>query len=225
METTLHRQLKILYCGDPHGREVVVGGYRIDAIVDDELIEVQQAGLAAIRDKVRDLLKSHRVRVVKPLPARKVLVRRKRRNGKVESTRISPKHATLLDIFDELVHFCRLFPHPGLTLEILLTEQEEHRIGTRKRRWRDKGYRVEDRHLLEITDRCTLQTTADLRALLPDDLPQPFTTSDIAARAGIPRWLAQKAAYCLRETGTASLTGKIGNSLLYCWDQKTKRAA
>ena len=78
METTLHQQLKAVYCDDPAHREVVVDGYRIDAVVDDELIEVQQAGLAAIRDKVRDLLGSHHVRVVKPLCARKVLIRRKR---------------------------------------------------------------------------------------------------------------------------------------------------
>lgn len=225
METTLHQQLKAVYCDDPDRREVVVDGYRIDAVVDGELIEVQQAGLAAIRDKVRDLLGSHRVRVVKPLCARKVLIRRKRRGGKIDSTRVSPKHATRLDLFDELVHFCTVFPHPRLTLEVLLTEQEEHRVGMRKRRWRDKGYRVEDRHLVAIVDRLTLRTKADLRAMLPADLPQPFSTADIAARAGIPRWLAQKAAYCLRQTGTATLEGKNGNTLLYRWAGRRRRAA
>lgn len=225
METTLHRQLKAVYCDDPDGREVVVDGYRIDAIVGDELIEIQQAGLAALRDKVHDLLKSHRVRVVKPLAARKVLVKRKRRGGKVQSTRVSPKHATRFDLFDELVHFVTVFPHPRLTFEVLLTEQEEHRVGARKRRWRDKGYRVEDRHLVAITDRFTLRTPADLRTLLPPDLPQPFSTADIAEHAGIPRWLAQKAAYCLRQTGTAKLDGKTGNTLLYRWARKSRRAA
>ena len=225
METTLHQQLKAVYCEDREGREVVVDGYRIDAIVGDELIEVQQAGLSAIRDKVRDLLGSHRVRVVKPLAARKVLVRRKRRGGKVQSTRVSPKHATRYDLFDELVHFVAVFPHPRLTLEVLLTEQEEHRVNVRKRRWRDKGYRVEDRYLVAITDRLTLRTSADLKDLLPADLPLPFSTADIARQAGIPRWLAQKAAYCLRKTGTARLDGKSGNTLLYRWESTSQRAA
>ena len=225
METTLHQQLKAVYCEDPDGREVVVDGYRIDAIVGDELVEVQQAGLGAIRDKVRDLLKRHRVRVVKPLAARKVLVRRKRRGGKVQSTRVSPKHATRYDLFDELVHFVTVFPHPRLTFELLLTEQEEHRVNARKRRWRDKGYRVEDRRLVAISDRLTLRTRSDLRNLLPADLPQPFSTADIAAKAGIPRWLAQKAAYCLRKTETARLDGKSGNALLYRWTTRVRRAA
>jgi len=225
METTLHQQLKAVYCDDPEMREVVVDGYRIDAVIGDELVEVQQAGLGQIRDKVRDLLSTHQVRVVKPLAARKVLLRRKRRGGKVESTRVSPKHDTLLDIFDELVHFCTVFPHRRLTLEVLLTEQEEYRVGRRKRRWRDKGYVVEDRQLVGIIERHTLRTKADLRKLLPDDLPQPFTTADIARVAGIPRWLAQKAAYCLRTTGTAKLDGKSGNALLYRWSARRRRAA
>lgn len=225
METTLHQQLKAVYCDDPEMREVVVDGYRIDAVIGDELIEVQQAGLGQIREKVRDLLSTHQVRVVKPLALRKVLVRRKRRGGRIESTRVSPKHDTLLDIFDELVHFCTVFPHRRLTLEVLLTEQVEHRIGQRKRRWRDKGYRVEDRQLVSIVERHTLRTRADLRSLLPDGLPQPFTTADIAREAGIPRWLAQKAAYCLRTTGTAMLDGKSGNALLYRWSGRKRRAA
>lgn len=225
METTLHKQLKAVYTDDPDSREVVVDGYRIDAVVAEELIEVQQAGLSAIRDKVQDLLNSYRVRVVKPLAVRKVLVRRRRRGGKIESTRTSPKHATLYDAFDELVHFCTVFPHPRLTLEILLTEQEELRIGTRKRRWRDKGYRVEDRRLTAIVDRRSLRTRADLRALFPKDLPQPFSTADLARQAGIPRWLAQKAAYCLRTTGAARLEGKSGNALLYRWSTRPRKAA
>lgn len=225
METTLHKQLKAVYTSDPQSREVVVDGYRIDAIVRGELIEVQQAGLSQIRDKVRDLLRSHRVRVVKPLAARKVLVKRQRRGGTIESTRLSPKRATMLDVFEELVHFCTVFPHPRLAFEILLTEQEEHRVSVRKRRWRDKGYRVEDRHLVAVVDRLTLRTRADLRKLLPAELPQLFSTAHIAQQAGIPRGLAQKIAYCLRTTGAAQLAGKSGNTLLYRWSGSKRRAA
>ena len=57
METTLHQQLKRCYAQDDDSTEVVLGQYRIDAIRDDELIEVQCASLSAIRDKCRNLLK------------------------------------------------------------------------------------------------------------------------------------------------------------------------
>ncbi|MGD9855786.1 MAG: hypothetical protein AB7U20_12650 [Planctomycetaceae bacterium] len=225
METTLHRQLKAVYCADPERHEVRIDGYRIDAVSDAGLIEIQQAGLGAIRTKVRALLHAHRVIVVKPLVARRVLIKRRRRGGAVQSTRTSPKHATFFDLFDDFVHFAGLFPHPRLSLDVLLTEQEEHRIITGQRRRRDKGYRVEDRRLVSIVDRCRLQHCEDLRELLPDSLPEVFSTSDIAERASVPRWLAQKAAYCLRMTGTAELVGKSGNVLLYRWSVPASRAA
>ncbi len=225
METTLHRQLKSVYCDDPQQHEVVLDGYRIDAVVDGRLIEIQQASLAAIRPKIATLLQSHDVTVVKPLIARKVLVKRARKGGKVQSTRTSPKHATFFDLFDELVNFVTVFPHRRLSLHVLLTEQEEHRVVTGKKRRRDKGYRVEDRRLVGIVDRLELRSHSDLRLLLPDTLPQRFSTADIAKQAGVPRWLAQKAAYCLRMTDTAKLVGKEGNTMLYQWSRASQRAA
>jgi hypothetical protein len=215
METTLHRQLKEFYCGDAKGREVFVAGYRIDAVVDGQLIEIQQASLSALKRKVPALLAYHSVVVVKPLAAHKTILRRDRKNGAVTSRRTSPRHERLLDLFQDLVHFIEVFPHPRLTLEVLLTEQEEHRIRkARPRRWK-KDYRVEDRRLVGIHSRHVLRTAEDMRLLLPEDLPPSFTTADIARAAVIPRWLAQKMAYCLRRIGAISCCGKRGNALLY----------
>ncbi len=223
METTLHRQLKSLFGGTEEHTEVAVNGYRIDAIADGTLIEVQLASLGAIRAKVADLLTSHDVLVIKPLAATKRLIQRERRGGRVTSERTSPKHETLFHVFDDLVHFVDVFPHHRLTIQILLTEQEEHRVARRSRRWRGKNYRVEDRRLIGVTHREQLVSLRDLRMLLPGDLPECFTTADIAQRAGVPRWLAQKAAYCLRKTGAAQLTGKSGNALTYCWTVESSR--
>lgn len=116
METSLHRQLKEHYADDAQAIEVKLGRFRIDAIVDEELIEIQHGSLSAIRDKIQTLVKDHDVRVVKPIVASKVLVKRQRKNGKVVERRQSPKRGKLLDIFDELVYFTRAFPHPRLTL-------------------------------------------------------------------------------------------------------------
>jgi hypothetical protein len=215
METTLHRQLKALYADDPDCREVVVNGYRIDAIADGRLIEIQSAPLAAIRRKVAALVERHRVLVVKPLAARTLIVRRARRQGPVVSQRYSPSRETLYHLFAELVHFVDVFPHPRLELEVLLVEQEEHRRPRRRPRWRSKDYRVDDRLLREVHSRLRLGTPADLNALLPPHLPDPFTTADLATAAAIPRWLAQKVAYCLRKTGAASVAGKQRNTIVY----------
>ena len=216
METSLHRQLKELYAPDASLQEVQIDGYRIDAVADGRLIEIQFSSLGAIRPKIRTLLKTHDVLVVKPLAARKYLIKRNRKQGKIVSKRYSPKRETVYNLFDDLVHFVDLFPHPRLTLEVVLTEQEEHRVTVRKRRARSKDYRTVDRTLRSVQDRLELRTISDLLALLPHNLPEPFSTEDIARLAEIPRWLAQKMAYCLRKTGAATIAGKRGNAVLYC---------
>src|SRR5262245_15557689 len=124
METTLHRQLKEHYGGEAACCEVRLGGYRIDAVADGRLIEVQSAPLGAIRDKVRTLLERHDVLVIKPLAARKTLIKLKKRGGVVLSKRASPRRETVCDLFIELVHFVTLFPHRRLTIEVLLTQRE-----------------------------------------------------------------------------------------------------
>ena len=222
METTLHRQLKALYA-DPRSQEVVVDGFRIDAMQGDRLIEVQCASLSAIRDKIRALTETHKVHVVKPLAARKTLVTRASRRGAVVATRYSPLRQTPFHLFDELVHFMGVFPHRKLTLELVLAEWEEHRVPARRRRWKPQ-HRVVDRVLRTIQRTISLRTASDLAALLPEGLPAEFTTSELASAAKSPRWLAQKAAYCLRKAEIVELLGKRQRSLLYRLAPKFQRS-
>ena len=215
MATSLHQQLKLHYVPDESQHEVDLDNYRIDAIdCAGRLIEVQCASLMAIRDKIRKLTKNHKVVVVKPLAARKRLLKKKRRNGKVVSSRYSPTRETLSQIFEDLVHFTKAFPHPNLQLDILLTEQEEIRVPAKRKTWRRK-HSVQDRRLVEVRQTCSLTTTDDLWKLLNPDVPDEFTTADLATGGQMPRWLAQKAAYCFREMGHIEPCGKQGNAIEY----------
>ena len=216
METTLHRQLKSLYAADSQSCEVRLGNFRIDAVQAHQLVEIQHGSLSAISPKIRCLLdQGHNVLVVKPLAARKMLVKRQRRGGRIISKRYSPTRASVFDLFLDLVHFVKVFPHPQLSLEVLMTEQEEHRLPPLARHRRRKGYRIEDRVLQNIQSRLSLRTAADLSKMLPEQIMQPFSTANIASAVEVPLWLAQKIAYCLRETGAIQHIGKRGNSLLY----------
>jgi hypothetical protein len=217
METSLHRELKQIYAGPAGQHEVRLGPYRIDAVRGELLVEIQHGPLTAIRDKVRALLADHSVLVVKPIVARKRLVRLASLDGPVVSERSSPKKQGLVAAFDELVHFLRVFPHPRLELELVLVEIEELRYpGHGRRRWRRANdFQVADQRLLEIHESRTVRSAADLWKLLPKGLRGAFDTSTLAAHAGTPRWLAQRIAYCLRHSGAAELVGKQGNSLLY----------
>lgn len=227
METSLHRDLKRLYA-DRHARvEVPVAGYRIDAIDGDWLVEIQHGSLSAIRDKVRKLLATHQVLVVKPLVARKTLVQRRKEGGAVVSRRASPKRADLLSLFDELVYFTRVFPHPNLALHAVMVEVEEWRYPGhgRRRRWRKNDFVVEDQKLLAVGQSVRIATTADLWRMMPPTLPTPFHTGHLADGLEIQRWIAQRIAYCLRQTGTVREVGKQRNTRLYEYVDSTTAAA
>ena len=217
METSLHRQLKELYSQRGSQLEAKLGSFRIDVITGDKLIEVQHGSLAAIRDKIGELVCKHEVLVVKPIVRRKQLIKQDARNGKIISRRRSPKTGNVLDLFDELVYFTRVFPHSNLMLEVLLVDIEEWRYPGhgRRRRRRQNDHQVEDQKLSDVHSVHRFRTPHDLWELIPGDLPTPFDTSHLAEAASVSRWDAQRIAYCLREMGGARQVGKRGNALLY----------
>lgn len=221
METSLHRELKRFVSGNEAAEEQTLAGYRIDAVVDGRLIEVQVASLFAIRRKVADLLaQGFEVTVVKPLTARKQIVRRQRRGGAEISRRWSPRHQDFPDVFGELVHFLGAFPHPNLTLELLLITEEEFRIPRPKRWHRQRDFAIEDRCLMSVEDRRVIRSAEDLLDLFPQAVQQlccgvPFTTADLAIAADVPRWLAQKIAFCFRKLSFWETIGKQQRAWLY----------
>jgi hypothetical protein len=213
LETSLHRQIKERFADGCGGRtEVVVRGYRIDAVTSDgELVEVQSGALGPLRGKLRQLLTGHRVRVVKPVVITRRLVRRARRDGADLSSRLSPKRGAVLDVFDDLIGLRAVFPHPNLSLEIWGVEIEEVRVP--RRRW--PGYAVVDRRLRGVAGKTVVRAPVELWGLLPAGLEDPFTTRELADRLNRPLAFAQRVAYCLRHAGAARSLGKRGRFQLY----------
>jgi hypothetical protein len=74
---------------------------------------------------------------------------------------------------------------------------------------------VVSRQLNQVLEHRRIGSREDLYSLVHGPLPEAFSTADLADAMGQPRWLAQKLAYCLRESGAAELCGKDGNALLY----------
>ena len=215
METSLHRALKQRYASATGGRsEVVLEGFRIDAVDESGLlVEVQSGPLGPLRAKLLRLLPNHRIRVVKPIVLEKRVVRRSRAEGPDLSARRSPKRGSPVDVFEDLVGLAHIFPNPNLVLEVLTVSIDEIRIP--RRRW--PGYKIVDRRLTGSLGRRVLERSADLWGLLPGDhdWTEPFTTADIARRIERPLWIAQRVAYCLRLSGAALSIGKRGNHRVY----------
>ncbi len=217
MESSLHRELKRHYSGDDGTVETRIGPYRIDVVTASELIEIQQAGLGAIRAKVRRLLEHHRVRVVRPLVHRKWIVKVDRQGRSASKRRLSPRRGQIVDLFEDWIHFTDVFPHPRLIVEVVLVDIEEWRKPARRRHWRRRDYEVTDRRLVARNDSFELRSPADLARLVPhrESLPSPFETLDVARTLDIDRWRAQQIAYCLRRCAAAEVVGKRGNALQY----------
>jgi hypothetical protein len=213
VERTLHRQLKERYGPEAGGQtEVALEGFRVDAIAaDGRLIEIQSAPLGLLKRKLATLLPTRAIEVVKPVIVGRRVIRRLEPGGIDLGCRRSPKRGSLIEVFEELVGIAHLFPHSNLTIDLLAVEIDEVRVARRRR----PGYSVVDRVLGRVVESVQLRVANDLWTLLPDDLPDQFSTRDLAERIGRSLHFARRVAYCLRQSGSARVVAKVGNSLIY----------
>jgi hypothetical protein len=233
-ESSLHASLKKRYAQRGDAIEAVVDGYQIDvvhrAIVreskaqyiagdrsvpqDDLLIEIQTRSFSSLKRKLRALLESHRVRIVHPIACEKWIVRIEP-TGVIVSRRRSPKRGCIEHLFDELVSFPDLMTHPNLSLEVVLTREEEIRCDDGRGSWRRGGWSIRDRRLIEVVETMTFAEPSDFLKLLPAGLPAPFTSRELAKAMGRSVPFAQRVAYCLRKMGAIEVIGKRRRAWVY----------
>lgn len=213
-EKSLHADLKrwVEQPGDEF--EVKVGGFVIDMVRGQTLIEIQTRHLYAMKRKLGRLLVDHEVRLLHPVAREKWIVR-ETAVGEAISRRKSPKHGQPLDIFTELVRLTSLIPHPNLTIEVLLTQEEEIWRDDGQGSWRRKRWSVYDRRLLEVVERVSFSSAADYLGVIPAGLERPFTNHDLAQALPCSPHLAQKITYTLRQMDLLTITGKQGRSHLF----------
>jgi hypothetical protein len=214
-EKPLHAALKEWYARPDDQFEVPLDGFIIDILRGNLLVEIQTRNFAAIKRKMSELTEIHSVRLVYPIALEKWIVKLARDENSTQSRRKSPKRGTPEQVFEELVSFPELLARRSFSLELLLIQEEEVRRYDGTKSWRRKGWVTHERRLLQVVDRQLFETPADMGALVPSMLDEPFTTSDLASAIGRPRRLAQKMAYCLRKMGAITAVGKCGNAILY----------
>jgi hypothetical protein len=212
-EKPLHASLKQWYARPGDRFETPVGGFVVDIVRDDLLIEIQTGNFASIKSKLTQLVQSHQVRLIYPIVQERWFVQPAPRGAGGMIRRKSPRRGRLEDLFRQLVSIPHLLSNGNFSLEVLMIREEQERRFERKRRWRSRGWAIESRRLLDVVDRRLFQS-ADWRAFLPDGL-ESFTTADLATAMKTRRDLAQKIAYCLNRSGVIELVGKRGRANLY----------
>jgi hypothetical protein len=213
-EGRLHAAVKALLSEPGDRLEVPVGRFVIDLVrADGELVEVQTGGFGALGGKLDALLDDHRMRIVHPVAAERRIVRVDE-HGSVLGVRLSPKRASALAVFGELVAFPSLLTHPNLTIEVLLLREDHIRRpqpATVRGRTRDPG----ERRLVEVLDRVAFRTPEDIVAMLPALPSRPFSTRELAAHLRCDTVLAQRTLYCLRAVGIVEPAGMRGRAPLH----------
>jgi hypothetical protein len=212
-EGALHAQLKEWYRRPGDLLEQKVGGYVIDLVRGEQLVEFQTGGFAPLRTKLAVLAEEHRVRLVAPIAVSRRIVKLSDA-GEILSSRRSPRKGCLHDLFDRLVSIPALVAHPNFEIEVLLTHQDELRMYEPGRAYRRRGWVVKGRSLVSVEESVLISGTVDMARLLPT-LEATFDTAELAAAGCIDRRLAQRMAYCLRALDVIAPVGKRGGAVLY----------
>jgi hypothetical protein len=212
-EGPLHAALKRFYARPGDLVEAPLGGFVVDILRGDRVIEIQTGGFHRMKAKLDALLDRHPMTIVHPLAAERRIVRVDGA-GEVLSTRRSPLRPGALAVCAELVSFPVLLTHPNLTIEVALCREDHVRAPepvTRRGRRRDPGVRC----LVDVLDRVVLAEPADLGAMLPRELPERFTTRELARAARCGEVLARQVLYCARSMEIVVADGRRGRAPLY----------
>ena len=214
-ERSLHRALKARYAVAGSATEQAVDGFVADVVAGGRIVEVQTGSFRPLRRKLPRLLARYPVTLVHPVARDRYIVKVAADPAVPPTRRRSPKHGSVFQVFPALASIPALLAHPNLTLEVVMTVEEEVRGMNGRGSWRRGGWAILDRRLVDVVETCTIASMADLFALLDADLPERFTTRDVASAMQSPRRLGQLAAFCFREGGVSEVCGKNGNALVY----------
>ena len=214
-ENSLHAELKswLIMPGDKI--ESPVDGYIIDIVRGELLIEIQTQNFSAIRKKLETLLKSHKVRLIYPIVQNKWIIGLDQNGDQITKRRLSPKHDSYVNIFEELVRIPHIMLNSNLIIEALIVNVEETRLNDGKGSWKRKGWSIVDRRLVNLIDQKIFHDPFDFLALIPKSLKFPFTNYELSKALQKSIRLARMMTYCLRKNNMLKVIGKKGNTLLF----------
>ncbi len=208
-EYSLHSEIKAVYSLPGDQFEVRLGNYIVDILRGNLVIEVQTRNFSALKEKLRTLTETHRVRLVYPLPEMKWITYVTKDNV-VLNKRKSPKKGMLTDVFRELVMIPNMLGAANFSMEVLFIDEEEVRCADGRGSWRRRGASIKERRLLCVNRRALFQSKTDFLKVLPNGLNDVFTNSELAKLAKIPVRTARQITYCLRKSGAIRIAEKKG---------------
>ena len=212
-EGSLHADLKQYYSQPGDVSEAPLNGFVVDLLRTKNnqkiIIEIQTTSFASMRKKLNALLDTYKITIVYPISIHTTLLKPDK------APRKSPKQGDLFTIFSELVSIPDLLQHPNLSFEAVLVSVSKMQRYEKQLRRNRGGYRTINTQLDSIHETYHFQKLKDFMELLPDGLPDEFTTADISNLGNISRSTAQQMAYCFRKAGSIVEIGKTKKGKIY----------
>lgn len=214
-EHSLHAFLKEYFEPDASKREIKIGRYVADIANGSSIIEIQTRGFFSLKKKLAFFLREHEVTVVYPVARKKRIIWVAPETGEATCPRKSPKTGGAWEIFYELVHIKDMLCDKNLKFKVVLLDIDEYRSLDGWSRDGKKGSTRLDRVPGEIYKEIQVSGAAGFARLLPENLPEEFTTRNLQECGKMSRTLAARTVSVLRAAGAIRQTGKSGRSKLY----------
>ncbi len=214
-EKSVHAVLKNYFEPNKENQEVPIGGFIADIAGENGIIEVQTGNFARLNKKLGRFLEYCNVTIVFPVEQNRYIMWVSLQTGKDISRRKSPRRGTVYDVMPQLYRIREYLDDPNLRVCVCLMDTEEIRLVDEKLKYPKKSACKYDKIPISLNGEIYFNAPADYFSLIPDKLPQDFTSADFAAAAGIRRNIAQVTLNLLEKLGAVVHSGKKGRCYLY----------
>jgi hypothetical protein len=214
-EKTMHAVLKYYLEPDVSRHEIRVGTNVVDILEDDRIIEIQTRNFFGLKKKFDALLAEYPITVVYPVAHVKWLCWINPESGEVTKRRKSPKTGSACDCFLELRWILPYLKSEHLRFKILLIDLVEYRYLDGWSQDKKSGSTRCERVPESLYDEISIEESEDYQKLMPENLPEPFTSAEFSKAAHISIFAARTGLRILSAVGAVEKCGKQKNAALY----------
>lgn len=187
-EKRLHKILKELVSWDVDFYEVPIGNYVADVFDGKVIYEIQTGKLYSLCKKLEYYLSQteYPIVVIKPVIAKKRIIRADRGSGEIIRVRSSPKKADKAKLMEDIYGIATHLKNERLKIVVAYISVDEYRFSDEVRRYNKKGkYDSESfpRELLFSEEYCGARSYE----FLLDGLPDAFCAADFALARGFSK--------------------------------------
>ena len=210
-EKALHAILKHYLDGDVSHHEQKSGGFFADVRNEAGFFEIQTRSFEKLVRKLDVFLREAPTTVVYPIARYRRLTWIDPVSRELSPKRRSPKVGRAADVARELYRIRRYLKHPNFRLRIIMLDCDEYKKRTAGGHHAERCERIP----YALADDLTFSSPADYAALLPDEIPEPFTSTDLARLLKVSKGTSGTLLLLLTDLGCVRRIGKSGHSYLY----------